>query len=257
MSRPWQRSGSFVVVPNRPGPLIEEKQRNPDEVGVVLDELVGKPTIEKPGWFDAAFLASGLALLTWGVLASGPSWALVVGWLALAIGVIMPLRSLWKYLGETRTATRRKRMQRLGTVLDATTPSAMSLVNAYSRLVDIADPSHGPWATEALEAGHSAVLEVAGLLEARAPRGAMEVEYVTTRAAALHLLVESAERMIANIEQHRRTEAASRRSHEEDMRAALVWARDELDRATGTGSLREIERVMRLMRQEGEADDAP
>jgi hypothetical protein len=88
--------GDRIVVPHAPGPLVrpDAARRDRDDLDDVIDELF-PDTDEPPGWFDAGLLGVAAALIGW-ALAGGPGWALVVGVVCLALGVVLPVRWLWR-----------------------------------------------------------------------------------------------------------------------------------------------------------------
>ncbi|HEX8582233.1 MAG TPA: hypothetical protein VF640_07885 [Acidimicrobiales bacterium] len=199
----------LVVVPPAPGPLVRpDGARRRDELDDLVDELF-PDSDEGPGWFDGVLVAGGGGLTAWGALAGGPAIALALGPVALALGCVLPARAMW------RAGRRRRREATLGRglPLDAADPSTARLVAAYERLLAAA----GGQRADAVAAGHGALSEVASLLRGRPPSSERERSYVAERAAAIEDLAAA-------------LAAAPDRS-------ALLAAREELDEATGTGSL--------------------
>src|SRR6187431_1809141 len=90
---------AMVVVPRRPGPLrqLDGGDRAPDELDAVLDDLFGAPDTRGPSLTDAVLVGGGLAVAVAGaVLGSRP--AVVVGLVALALGLVLPARAAWQRL---------------------------------------------------------------------------------------------------------------------------------------------------------------
>jgi hypothetical protein len=72
----------LVVVPKRPGPLLDIPTQTPrqrDDLDELLDDSFGEPTREGPGLFDIALILTGVALAV-----AGPcrTWRAVAGRLA-------------------------------------------------------------------------------------------------------------------------------------------------------------------------------
>ncbi|GAA0354318.1 hypothetical protein NE235_08035 [Actinoallomurus spadix] len=167
----WQ-----VIVPHRPGPLIDPPVtaggRGPaedEEKGMGIPEVV---------------LAAGGAVLFAAVIAAGlPAWLSVVAVACLALGLALPAQAA------ALRAVRRHRLRRharaldRGVLLDVTHPSVRRLVTAYERLRRTAGPGM------ATDAGHLALVEVAVLLGGRTPREE-EVDYVLRRAEAVSALAD-------------------------------------------------------------------
>lgn len=166
---------SQVIVPHRPGPLVDV----PDDAGSVPGEpetgLIGAPEIA---------LSAGGAVLLGAVLVFGlPGWLSVVAVACLALGLALPAHAALLRAMRRRAERRRRATTGLGTVLDASDPSVRRLVTAYGRLERTAG------AGMARDAGHLALVEVAGMLAGRAPAGT-EKEYVTCRAEAVSALAD-------------------------------------------------------------------
>ncbi len=244
-----------MVVSDRPGPLVAERTAARDEVGELLDELVGKPQITNPGWFDVLSLVGGAALVSWATFGGGPGWAAFWGWLGVVFGLVMPVRVLWRRAGATRVNLRRRRMAAHGTLLDVESSVVGEIVAAYERLTDIVYPPAGPWSIPALEAGHGAMLDVAMLLDGRAPTTPAEIEYIAARTRAMVDLASAAERQREEEARRSRLSIEEEQTQARQAKAAMADAMQEIEVTTGTGSLREMKRVLRLMR--GEEGDGP
>jgi hypothetical protein len=182
----------FVVVPRAAGPLVRPAEPGQDDAGRErddLDELIDElfPDSEGgPGLFDLTAVAAGLGLVTWSVLAGGPPWALAVGLAVLALGLILPVRSAWRWAGSSRTTRRRQALLARGVPLRTDDAVTGRLVRAHDSLLALGagDAAADP----ARIVAHQALLEVATLLDGRTPASVAEEEYVTTRAAAIEEL---------------------------------------------------------------------
>lgn len=235
---------AWVVVPRRPGPLLaapgEVAER--DDVDEFLDDLFGEPSLDRPGTADVVLVALGAAGLVAGLVGWLPSGVAVLGGLLLALGLVLPLTSLWRALGRRRQATSVSQLMGSGTLLATDHPLTAELVGAYRRILTRLDPDAEP--PEALSAAHLALLEVAGLLHGRPPYGQAEEEYVARRAQAVADLAEDldAARTAAA------AQALAQGPLEEEVRAAKVQALEELETWMGDSSL---DRLARLRRPRG------
>jgi hypothetical protein len=223
-----ERATEIVVVPRAPGPLVAldapEGRRRRDDLDDLIDELF--PDVdERAGWFDAALLVGGAALIGWRI-AGGPTFALLLGIGALAVGCILPIRAAWRSLRARLLGRRRAAALATGHPLDTAAPETARLVAAYHDLVALAD--HNDLAIPAIAAAHSALLDSASLLVGRLPATADERSYVEDRAAAVEALAEALHDMPP-------TGADS---------AALLEARNELDELTQSSSVRRIEALI-------------
>jgi hypothetical protein len=229
---------ALVVVPRRPGPLIvpPTDERRRDDLDDVLDELFGEPTKEGPGPFDVVLVVGGLLLGAASLLGWLPHGVGALGAVAAALGLVLPVRSLWQRL------TRRRAVRRLRATLDQGLPLDLGhdvvrrLADAYERVVLATRRPGVDLSEEALEAAHLALTEVAGLLRGRPPEGPAEEEYVRARVAAILGLA-------------RRLEAAAPAADAEDdgdaplLRDSAVRALEDFEERTGWSSLTRIELV--------------
>jgi hypothetical protein len=178
--------GPILVVPGRPGPLVplapDVGQR--DDLDDLLDEIFGEPLPDGPGVADAVLLLLGGTGLALGLLGALGTWAVVVGAVTMALGLVLPLRAL-------ATAARRRRAARAvadvlvtGTPLDVSDPLTAALAHRYADLLAESDLG-GPSGEDARHLAHQTVLEVATLLRGQPPQGAAEREFVRTREEAL------------------------------------------------------------------------
>jgi hypothetical protein len=166
---------SQVIVPHRPGPLVDVPEEDGSGPGESQAGLIGTPEI---------ILAVGGGALLGAVLLTGlPGWLSVVAVACLSLGLALPAHAAALTAVRRRTERRRKETLGRGIVLDVSEPSVRRLVTAYRRLERTAD------AGMARDAGHLALTEVAGLLAGRAPEGTEE-EYVTCRAEAVSALAD-------------------------------------------------------------------
>lgn len=186
----------FVVVPERPGLLLRPTTtaaRPRDDLDEVIDELL--PSVDGgPGAFDVALVAVGLGLLGWAALADGPGWALAVGVISLGLGIVLPVRAAVQAAQDRRRRRGHRVLAAQGASLDASTPVVRRLVAAHDRLVASVADAPPDLAGTALGAAHDATLEVATLLEGRAPNPGPETSYVEARARAVEDLAEALDR---------------------------------------------------------------
>lgn len=229
----------WVVVPRRPGALLvapgEVAER--DDVDEFLDDLFGEPSLDRPGTADVVLVALGAGGLVAGLVWL-PSGVAVLGGLLLALGLVLPLSSLWRALGRRRQAKSVARLMDSGILLATDHALTAELVDGYRRVLGHLDPGPAP-PSEALSAAHLALLEVAGLLHGRPPYGPAEEEYVARRARAVTDL--------ANDLDAARTAAAAQALAqgplEEEVRAAKVQALEEIETWMGDTSLDRLARL--------------
>lgn len=166
---------SQVIVPHRPGPLVDVSDGEGSVPGEPQGGLIGAP--------ELVLSAGGAALLAAVVLLGLPGWLSVVAVAGLALGLALPAHAALLLAIRRRAERRRRARFGLGTVLDASDPSVRRLVAAYARL----ERTSGGGV--ARDAGHLALLEVAGMLAGGVPEGAQR-EYVTSRAEAVSALAD-------------------------------------------------------------------
>jgi hypothetical protein len=166
---------SQVIVPYRPGPLVEVAGDDGAGAGEPAAVLVGAPEIA---------LAAGGAVLLGAVLLTGlPGWLSVVAVACLALGLGLPAHAALLAALRRRSARRHRERFGRGTLLDVSDASVRRLITAYERLERTAGAGMGR------DAAHLALTEVAGLLEGRPP-GEAEREYVISRAEAVSALAD-------------------------------------------------------------------
>jgi hypothetical protein len=234
MHRDAKRSDAraIVVVPRRPGTLIEPShERAPGEVDALLDQLFGEAPTDRAGTFDVILVTSGAALIAATALAHLSGELGLVGVAMIALGLVLPVRDAARRLGGRRRSGRAAGPIRGGHPLDVTHASTRRLVELYRSLQSEAHAED--LGQEAVEAAHLALVEVAGLLQGRAPSGA-EVDYVSARIDALDTLqavlhTRAAARLHAHPE------------NETQVRDATVTASRNLEDATGGTSVDRIE----------------
>jgi hypothetical protein len=164
---------SQVIVPYRPGPLIEVPDGNGSDEPP--HRLIGAP--------EVGLTVVGGGLLAAVLLAGLPSWVSVVAVACLALGIALPAHAGLLIVMRRHAERRREETCRRGTLLEVSDPSVRRLVAAYTRLERTAD------AGMARDAGHLALAEVAGMLGGRAPR-APERDFIACRAEAVSALAD-------------------------------------------------------------------
>jgi hypothetical protein len=167
---------SQVIVPHRPGPLVDVPDVETSPSGEPQGGLIGAPEI--------GLSAGGAVLLGAELLFDLPGWLSVVAVACLALGLALPAHAALLLALRRRAERRRRSTLAFGTVLDASDRSVRRLVAAYGRLERTADGGM------ARDAGHLALLEVAGMLAGRAPEEGPETDYVTCRAEAVSALAD-------------------------------------------------------------------
>jgi hypothetical protein len=232
------RHPELLVVPHRPGPLIElPPEHRRDEIDDVLDELFGEAPRDAPGAFDIVLVAGGAALAIAALVAGLPTWLLGLGVACAAFGLILPLHHVWTRIGRARSLRRIREVMGQGTLLDAGHPETRRLTGSYRRVERSATDG---LAGDALESAHLALLEVAGLLRGRPPESPAEREYVAERADAISRLADTLERPVAE-------EVTEPPIDENSLRDSAVQALRDLDERTGSGSLIRMEHLNRLL----------
>jgi len=187
---------SLVVVPRRPGPLIVPPAGGAsarDEVDEGLDELFGPPVQQKPGALDAVLVVGGIATIVFAEVVYDGGGLAALGALGVALGLALPVRSLWRGAQRRRSSQRFAATLKLGDPLNLNDRTTRRLAESYTRIEQLVLGSGGddPTAAEALEASLEALREVAALLRGRSPHGAAETEYVARRTAAVEGLARS------------------------------------------------------------------
>ena len=241
--------GALVVVPSSPGPLrsLAPTERPADDLDHLIDDLFGPTPEERPGVFDVGLIVAGIGLLAWGVISTSGG-ALVLGLMAIVLGLALPGRAALRRVRDRRRRRTQRHIIGDGTLLDVSNPVTAALAAAYSQLVDAArDPEMG--GDSAITAAHLALVEVATLLEGRPPDEG-ERAYVDRRTEAID---ETREALVAAAAASR-----ERRSIEPspDETAARIWAaarlraREELESVHRVGSVDLLASVREGLREE-------
>lgn len=247
----------LVVVPRSPGPLYPlDAGRRPegDELDEIIEDVFGPTTDERPGAFDVALIIVGVGLIAWSWISGGGFW-LVLGLVVLVLGVALPARSLVQ-AGRSRRVARREQQILAGRrALDISDPTVGLLADSYDTLLDAAQRPDVRAGTEAIEAGHAAIQDVASLLEGGTPLSDAERRYVERRTKAIRdlaaqLIRTSRAGRRASIRDDAGTAAEIRR------RAAVARARVELEATTGVGAVEDMERLRARLQVDGPADGA-
>ena len=203
---------------------LGELARKRDEVDDALDDVFGEPDDRGPGPVDAVLLVAGTGAVVAGEAASLPTVVTVAGAIAVALGAVLPLRSLWRRVDSGRRSRRLQATIGDGAVLRTDHPLVEELLAAHQRVSDAAAALAAAPQARVAEVAHAAVLEVASLLGGRVPTGQTEVDYVSARVRALHDLAAAAVDPRVG-------------DGERDRRQALADARIEVERLAGGSSL--------------------
>lgn len=93
-----------VVVPARPGPLValRDLDRGRDDLDELIDEVFVESDDRGPGPVDAVLVVGGAGAIIAGRAASLPTVVTVCGAVAVALGAVLPVRSLWRSGGPAR-----------------------------------------------------------------------------------------------------------------------------------------------------------
>jgi hypothetical protein len=215
-----------VVVPSRPGPLVRltDVERERDEIDAVVDDLFGLSDQRGPGLADAVLIAGGAGAIAVGMATSAPSVVTVVGIAVVVCGCVLPLRWMWDRIDDRRASARQRSLIGDGLMLRIDHPSTRRLVASYERLIATSASLAPAPRRRVGEVAHSAIVEVASLLDGGLPTDDAEVEYIVARHVALDDLV-------------RAVTDARVGDGESERRRALIEARRELDELTGTSSI--------------------
>ena len=224
--RPDLDLDAAVIVPGRPGPLVRlrDLERGRDEIDELLDDVFGEPDDRGPGPVDAVLFVGGIGAIVGGQAASLSAAVTVGGAAAVALGVVLPLRSVWRRLGSARRSRRLQSLLGDGVLLRTDHPSIEQLLAAHQRLLSVSAPLGSAPSARVHEVAHAALLEVASLLGGRRPGAQVEVDYAAARARAL-------EDLAATVADPRVGDG------ETDRRRALVEARREVEQLGGSSSL--------------------
>jgi hypothetical protein len=224
-----------VVVPARPGPVVSlaALDHDRDEIDDALDDVFGAPDDGGAGALDAALLLVGAAAIIAGLASLAPTWVLVAGAAAFALGAILPLRSFWRRAATTRRAARLRTVVGDGVLLRTDHPAVGALVAAHERSTAAA-VGVAAWRRVQVDAvAHAAVLEVATLLRGRSVVVTAEEAYVRARTQALDALT---------------TALAEPVAADGDDRRVLAEARAEVEQLAGGSAVLDAEALARELR---------
>lgn len=234
-------TGAIVVVPERPGPLIHlnvARARGQDDLDQLIDELFPDAD-EQPGWFDVGLVVAGLGVLGWGTVGGGPTLAAGAGAIAVALGCILPARSVWRRIQRARRARRRSKVLARGIPMRPSDASVQRLVQAYEALCGFAGAPGITSGGSAIAAGHSAMIEAASLLRCNVNVSAEERAYTEERAAAIEELTTALREQQAALPAD--TDVNDEFGDTEP--AALLQARREMDAIAGFNSLTRLRQL--------------
>lgn len=238
----------YVVVPLSPGPLTHLHTGaggDGDEIDAALDELFGDIADEQPGRFDLALLAVGVASIAWWLVSGSTGPGLVLGGIALVLGLALPARNVLRVVNRRWTRARDRRQLRRGHPLEIGTPAVASLVRAYEQVVALRRTAGDEATDEALGPAHQALVEVASLLGPNRPTAKAEIDYVQKRGRAVRAVAASLKRASSKRNQARLAEALEDLESRERWVTAVAEAREQLDAATGLGSLEQLDALSR------------
>ena len=237
---PVEAIGHLVVVPRATGPLLDldaSRGRTVDDLDEAIDDLFGETTQEPPGLLDAALVSGGVLVAGWALLSSAPVPVLILGVATALLGVALPARAVVGVSRERRQAATRRRAIGDGLPLDSSDPSVHALVGAYDACLKIATRPDAPRGRDAAEAAHLAMVEVASLLAGQRPVADAELEYVRKRTQAIGRLTLSLQRTQRGRVEARLDASIHQTPAQRHWATAVTEAREELDSATGLGSL--------------------
>jgi hypothetical protein len=237
---------SMVIVPRRPGPLLEMRAQTPrqnDDLDGLLDELFGEPTREGPGLFDVGLIATGTALAVAAGLMHLAAWLAITGGGLIVLGLVLPVRALWQRASRYRAKRRLDALLQQGMALDTADPATEQLAATYRQVTGLCPQADGPGG-DALDAAHLAMVEVAGVLRGRPPQGAAEREYTLARVDALQELARALSGAAA-------PPAERAEDDESAVRDAAVAAITRLEDRAGGNSLERIAVLRRALTGSG------
>jgi hypothetical protein len=231
--------GGVVVVPRSPGALVDLEAalapRERDEIDDAIDELFGPDPGGSVGKTDVVLLVLGVALLVWSVVSLHSPGLAVVGGLVALLGVVLPIRAIWRKASQSRSARRRRALENRGVPMTVSDPRTRDLANAYTDLLAAADEQAAPLQAESVSAAHLALIEAAELVGETGPANASEVEYVERRVEAIRAVTAELRRHAAE----RETVDAALAGERSLQRAARAAAGEELDER-GLSSLHDL-----------------
>ena len=177
----------MVIVPTRPGPLVrpQDLERGRDEIDELLDEVFGTPDERGPGAVDAALVVGGAAAVVSGLASSLPAAVTVGGAVPVALGAVLPTRSLWRRLRSARRSRRLRSFIGDGTLLRTDHLSIERLLAVHGHLLTASATLATAPRGRVHAVAHSALVEVASVLAGGLPGPAVELEYIEERTRAL------------------------------------------------------------------------
>ena len=233
---------STVVVPAQPGPLValSDLDHRRDDIDDVLDDMFGAPDERGPGPVDAVLLIGGAVAIVGGALASWPTLVVVGGLGAVALGVVLPLRSALQHLAVRRRRRRLSARVGHGALLRTDHPATAALVAAHAALWAATDALAPSPRDRVRAVAADSAHEVASLLGGRAPVTLEEIAYVQARAQSLvGLATTLADPRVGDGEAERRR--------------ALVEARHEVEQIGGGSSLTDAAELTRQLLPDDDA----
>ena len=214
-----------VYVPPLPGHLISpgSPATGGDDIDAVLDDLFGADDPGGPSITDAILVAVGLGMLTVSVV---KHWTAVqvLGVVLVGLGMVLPIRSVARHLGD-----RRQRARTGSTIGDALAlrqdhPVLRRIADLHERILERSEALVPETRTRVVAVAHGLVEEVARLLGGELPTGDAEIDYVEARARSMSELS-------ATVDDPRVARA------DDVVRRALSEARIEIERIAGTSAL--------------------
>jgi hypothetical protein len=222
--------GEIVVVPERAGPLIglDTGARTPDEIDELVDELFGPDDDGGPSWFDGALIGGG-GLVLGIAFVIDVTWLVVVGAIMIVLGLMLPVRALWRSREARRDERRRASILAEGVPLRVSDAELARLAHAYAMLGALGADRTDDLGRRSYQLGHAAVLEVATLLHGAPVTSDAERAYVEKRIIAL-------EGITRVLREQPTTPAIDP--------ALVVEAREQLDDLGGASALTELEQLI-------------
>jgi hypothetical protein len=246
----------LVLVPREAGPVVPLRHGSTgprDELDMLVDDVFGPSTDERPGPFDVLLVIGGAILLAWAVLTGASAWIIVAAVVAIVLGMALPARSLVRRYRGAAASRRIRSAERRGYILDATAGSTVELLRAHEDLVAAAALPGSVYGGRALDAAHEALVEVASLLDGAPPGVPAQDEYVAKRTGAIAALARQLQDAHRTWLAGRAATAADEAERRERWVTAVTQARDELQAEDRQGSLARLARL--TTRLEREAND--
>ena len=208
---------------------LDEQDR--DEVDEFIDDLFGEADEGGPGRADAVLLVGGMAALVGGVVFGLPNIVLVAGMAALALGSILPIRSLFRRVRGLRRESKTRTLLDDGMLLDAAHPALAELVKAHDQVLRVTKERSLDPGNRVNVMAHGLIREVASLLVGEPPVDQSEVDYIAARTNAMVRLAEVSSRGSAG-------------EDDRDFRLAALQARLEVESIAGGSALTEASKLL-------------